>query len=185
MAHASSCAMDPRRSSMRLNSRLSSGALNDPEREIAYRQFASPSGGSAGRPRHPIGTAVQKSFTMRLGRPPTTRRLDWGASSPMRESMAVEMLERYGNDPVVVDATFSGPPWSRGKRPGAAPRAVTTSDQLRPSCTSIAPHQYLRGRHSPPDLRHFGYVLAVAGFRLASGCSAFISSRSRRGSTHF
>ena len=84
-------------------------ALNDQQRDVrvsAIRIAERWLGGEAG---DPVQTAVlQKLYDS-----------DWAVRQQLaasigvlppsvRERMAVEMLERYGNDPVVVDATLSG-----------------------------------------------------------------------------
>jgi glucose/arabinose dehydrogenase len=84
-------------------------ALNDRERDVRVSAIRIAERGLSGEVGYPIQTAVlQKLYDA-----------DWavrqqlaasiGVLPPsLRERMAVEMLERYGDDPVVVDATLSG-----------------------------------------------------------------------------
>ena len=84
-------------------------ALNDQQRDVrvsAIRIAERWLGGEAGDPMqtavlqrlHDSDWAVRQQLAASIGVLPPS----------LREPMAVEMLERYGNDPVVVDATLSG-----------------------------------------------------------------------------
>ena len=84
-------------------------ALNDQHRDVrvsAIRIAERWLGGEAGDPMqtavlqrlHDSDWAVRQQLAASIGVLPPS----------LREPMAVEMLERYGNDPVVVDATLSG-----------------------------------------------------------------------------
>jgi hypothetical protein len=84
-------------------------ALNDQQRDVRVSAIRIAERWLGGEARDPVQTAVLQ----KLHDPDWAVRQQLAASigvlpPSLREPAAIEMLERYGNDPVVVDATLSG-----------------------------------------------------------------------------
>ena len=126
LAHASACAVDARRARRDRTRRRSRRRWRTDHAMFACRPFASPSGGwRRGRSSNP-GRRAETHRRPGLGRPSTTGRIDRRAAAAVRGTGRRRVLERYGDDPVVMDATLSG---LRGQRGDACSSVCSARDR--------------------------------------------------------